>query len=185
MNKKALCNPLGVRNAFEFIPVAFNDDRGSFTKFFDMQFQPEWQFEQIKQVNISTNHKIGTVRGLHYQREPYNEQKIVTCLKGRVLDVVVDIDPNSPTYKLSKSVVLESTRKNAIFIPHGFAHGYQVLEPDTELLYLHSELYAPASEAGINPFDSSLNINWPLKVSTISEKDRQLPYFSDIEGKDL
>ena len=112
---------------------------------------------------------------MHYQRDPYAEARIVSCAHGSVFDVAVDVRPDSPTYLQWFGTELSSENRRMLYIPAGFAHGYQTLEDDTSLLYLASEFYTPDSEAGLRYNDPAIGIDWPLPVSSISDKDAGCP----------
>lgn len=158
----------------------FVDKRGSFLSCFkenDNLIQNSWFGRNICQVNLSTTSEKGSIRGLHYQIEPFQECKIIRCLKGKVWDVAVDLRTNSKTYKEWVSLELCSSRNNSIFIPEGCAHGFQTLVDNCQLLYIHSKNYEPKSERGIRWDDPIINIDWPLKLTQISERDSKLPYF--------
>ena len=127
------------------------------------------------QANLSTNLKAGTVRGLHFQHTPHGETKLVQCAKGSIYDVVVDIREESPTYLQWAGVELSDSNGMMIYVPAGFAHGYQTLSDAANVVYLVSEFYAPEAEGGLRYNDPKLAIKWPLAVSAISEKDGQWP----------
>lgn len=124
-------------------------------------------------MNHSYTKQVGTIRGMHYQLPPFNEIKMVRCIRGSVFDVIVDIRKDSPTFLKWVGVEISANNKKMIYIPAGFAHGFQTLEDDCELIYQHSALYMPAVEGGIRYSDALVNINWPLKLSSISERDKQ------------
>ncbi len=150
----------------------FNDKRGSFLKLYSTTSKNYINKDIIiKQINISHNIKIGTVRGLHFQNPPFMEEKIVTCLKGRIFDVVVDLRKDSKNFLKWQSITLSEKDDFSIYIPRGFAHGFQTLELNSNLLYLHSEDYVYQADSGINPLDPILKINWPVEISEISDKD--------------
>jgi dTDP-4-dehydrorhamnose 3,5-epimerase len=157
--------------------IKFNeskDFRGSFQRLFslDCLYQCGWS-GPIKQINFTKTLKLGTVRGLHFQHKPYTEKKIVYCIRGRVFDVVVDIRSGSPTFLKYHSLELSECSGDGLLIPDGFAHGFQALTDDVEMLYFHSENYEPKFEDGISPLDRSLNIKWPLDVINLSERDKK------------
>ena len=127
----------------------------------------------VSQINHTFTQRKGTIRGMHFQRAPHAEMKLVTCLRGAVWDVAVDLRLGSPTYLHWHAVELSASNGCALLIPEGFAHGFQTLVDDCELIYLHSTAYAPAVEAGLNARDPSLSINWPLNISEISARDLQ------------
>jgi len=127
------------------------------------------------QLNHSFSAAKGTVRGMHYQLPPHAEIKMVRCIAGSVYDVIIDIRKYSPTFLKWFGTELSAANKNMLYIPAGFAHGFQTLSEDTELIYHHSEFYTPGAEAGLKYDDPALNIQWPLPVSEISERDAMHP----------
>ena len=155
------------------------DHRGSFLNAFrsnDLTFLHAWDRRSISQVNISVTEDVGVVRGLHLQvGEAHADAKIVRCLSGRVWDVAVDLRPSSPTFGSWYSIELSPVAANALFIPEGCAHGFQVLEPSSSLLYLHSADWASEAETGVRFDDPSLGIPWPLKPKGLSDRDLALP----------
>jgi dTDP-4-dehydrorhamnose 3,5-epimerase len=130
------------------------------------------------QSSISYNRLKGTLRGIHYQSAPYQEHKLVRCARGAIFDVMIDLRPESPTYKAWFGVELTAANHRMLYIPKDFAHGFQTLVDDTEVLYLMSDAYNSASERGIRWNDPAFAIAWPTDVSIISEKDRNWPEFS-------
>ena len=160
----------------------YHDHRGAFVNSFRMQepvFQRIWGNRQSAQVNVSFTKSVGTVRGLHYQSEPHTEAKLIRCLRGRVWDVAVDLRVNSSTYRKWHAVELSPTSCNALMIPEGCAHGFQVLEPESELLYLHSGAWMPKFEKGIRWNDAKIGVQWPEPVVFLSDRDQELPLFGD------
>lgn len=158
----------------------FRDSRGIFKKIFDrdkIEQIIQGEFE-IKQVNISQNSLEGTVRGMHLQNEPYGESKIVFCSKGSVNDVVVDMRKKSDSYLQVFNFILDEKDANVIYIPKGFAHGYQSLVDDSELIYLSDNIYKKSYESGISPIDPIVFSQWTLPISQLSERDRSLPKIS-------
>ena len=153
----------------------FVDHRGAFARFFcASDLSAVIGARRILQINHSRNSIVGTVRGLHFQQAPHAEMKLVRCLHGRVLDVAVDLRMNSPTFLLWHAEELTPENARMLVVPEGCAHGFQVLEADSELLYLHTALYAPDAEDGIRFDDSRLGVSWPLPVAELSQRDRQL-----------
>ena len=149
------------------------DNRGFFIKLFCKEnFSKKLNNLNIKQINYSFNKKKGTIRGLHYQDNPYSEQKILYCLKGKIFDVIVDIRKSSKNYLKYKKFILEEKKNEVLIIPKGFAHGFQTLTNNCKILYFHSGLYKKKFEKGINPMDSNIRINWPIKKVIISKKDK-------------
>ena len=165
-----------IAGVFEVLSEPRSDHRGAFARLFCQdELRGAHQGRPIAQINHSRTSTVGAIRGLHFQFPPKAEAKWVRCLRGRVFDVAVDLRRGSPTFLASHSVELDPVRMNAILIPEGCAHGFQVLEPDSELLYLHSESYAPAHEGGLRFDDPRLSIRWPLPVTDLSERDRTHP----------
>tara|TARA_B110000027_G_C16027922_1_gene259413 strand:+ start:111 stop:641 length:531 start_codon:yes stop_codon:yes gene_type:complete len=150
------------------------DFRGNFSRKFCANELKNLNFE-LKQVNLSTNLKKGTLRGIHYLKKPSLEKKIVICITGEIFDVLVDLRPNSKTFKKFTSINLNENKKKGVFIPQGIAHGFQTLKNNTNVIYFHSEFYNKKLDTGINPMDKFLNINWPIKKSIVSDKDKNLP----------
>lgn len=133
------------------------------------------------QVNLSLTHQIGSVRGMHFQRQPSGDAKIVRCVAGAVFDVMVDLRAGSPTFGAWTAVELSSANRRMAFVPIGFAHGFQSLKPDSELLYHHSAPYDPDREGGVNPCDLDIGIDWPLPIRALSPRDLALPALGDVE----
>ena len=152
------------------------DARGSFVRLFCAEELAEAGWRQpVAQINLSRCARAGTVRGLHWQRAPHAEMKLVSCVRGAVLDVAVDLRPDSPTYRHWHAQPLSAANGAALLIPEGCAHGFQALEDDAELLYCHSVAHAPAAECGLHPLDPELGIAWPLPVAQLSPRDAALP----------
>jgi dTDP-4-dehydrorhamnose 3,5-epimerase len=151
----------------------FEDARGAFARVFcaDELREAGMPFAVV-QANHSRTAQRGTVRGLHYQHPPHAERKLVHCLRGAVFDVAVDLRRGSRTLLRWHGEVLSAANGRALLIPEGFAHGFQALEDDTELLYLHSRAYVPEAEGGIDPLDPALDIDWPLPPVGLSARDR-------------
>jgi dTDP-4-dehydrorhamnose 3,5-epimerase len=155
----------------------FADARGTFLNVFRRQegaFQEAWGNRNIQQINISRTEETGTIRGLHLQAPPYSEAKLVRCLRGRVWDVAVDLRPTSPTHGAWHAVELSPETANALLIPEGCAHGFQVLAAGSELLYVHAGVWRPEAETGVRFNDPRLAIPWPLPPVGISERDLNL-----------
>jgi dTDP-4-dehydrorhamnose 3,5-epimerase len=156
----------------------FEDSRGTFRKLYPtVKVNKSLNFD-IKQINLSKNPRLGTLRGLHSQLEPFYESKFITCLKGAIFDVVLDLRQDSPTFGKWKSFYMNSN-SGSLLVPSMVAHGFQTLEADTDVLYFHNQDYVPSSSTGINPMDVALSIAWPLQVSEISEQDQNFPSFAD------
>lgn len=135
--------------------------------------------KNIAQINQTLTRRRGTVRGLHFQRPPHAEMKLVSCLRGAVWDVAVDLRAGSPTFLRWHAEELSADNRRALLIPEGFAHGFQALAEDCELLYIHSASYDKTAEGGLDPRDPALDIAWPLPVTDMSERDRSHPRLSD------
>lgn len=127
------------------------------------------------QLNHSYTESAGTLRGMHFQLRPYSEIKLVRCIAGSVFDVIVDLRKNSDTYMQWFGAEISAVNKKMMYIPEGFAHGFQTLMDDTELIYHHSEYYTKDSEGGIRFDDPSINIKWPLNIINVSERDKSFP----------
>ena len=142
--------------------------------------------QPIAQINHTHTKRSGTVRGLHYQKSPYSEMKLVSCLRGAVWDVAVDIRSGSPTFLQWFAQNLSADNGYALLIPQGFAHGFQALTDDVELMYCHSAAYANGYEAGLNPLDPRLAVKWPLAVTEMSARDGAHASLTDaFQGEDL
>tara|TARA_B100000963_G_C22331990_1_gene539085 strand:- start:20 stop:568 length:549 start_codon:yes stop_codon:yes gene_type:complete len=149
------------------------DDRGFFERLYcDDSLSSLLKNKRIQQINHSMTKLKATVRGLHYQERPYSEIKIVSCLKGEIWDLAVDLRRNSPSFLKYYGVYLSSERFQSIFIPEGFAHGFQTLSDNCELIYFHTERYMTNYEKGLNPIDPLLGIEWPLAISQLSYRDK-------------
>jgi dTDP-4-dehydrorhamnose 3,5-epimerase len=133
----------------------------------------------VVQINYTVTAKRGTVRGMHFQHPPSAEAKLVSCIRGEVWDSAVDLRTGSPTLLQWHAERLSADNGRALLIPEGFAHGFQALTDDVELLYCHSAPYVLAAEGGINPLDPVIAVDWPLPISAMSEKDRKRPMISD------
>ena len=131
-------------------------------------------------MNHSTTRDVGAIRGLHYQKPPHAEMKIVRCLKGRVFDVAVDLRYDSPTFLRWHGVELSPESNLAYLIPEGCAHGFQVLEENSQLLYLHTAYYTPKSEVAVRFDDPRISVNWPLTPTNISAKDKSHPLLNEV-----
>lgn len=152
------------------------DERGFFSRFFCREDLVEFGHDGvIAQINHTRTRLRGAVRGMHFQHAPHGETKFVSCLAGSVFDVAVDLRPGSPTYLNWHGEVLGAENGRSLMIPPGFAHGFQTLEDDCELIYLHDVPHAPGSEGGVSPLDPRLAIAWPLEVTQMSDRDRAFP----------
>jgi dTDP-4-dehydrorhamnose 3,5-epimerase len=156
---------------------AFKDERGAFARLFcEQALSCVLGGRKIVQINNSCTEAVGAVRGLHFQYAPHAEMKLVRCLKGKVWDVAVDLRPQSPSYKRWYAQELSQQNAYMMVIPEGFAHGFQVLEAGSELLYLHTAFYKPEAEGGVRHDDPQFCIAWPLPVTDISARDSSHAY---------
>lgn len=166
---------------------AIEDNRGFLSRFYcSDEFDSIGIHKPIAQINHTRTRIRGAVRGLHFQRPPHAETKIVSCIRGEVWDVAVDIRRNSPTYLQWYGEVLSESNRRSLLIPEGFAHGFQTLSENCELIYLHTAAYQPESEGALNVADPELGIAWPLAVTELSERDRKHRLIGqEFEGIDL
>ena len=152
------------------------DGRGGFERLFgEQEWAPVRTGFHAAQVNLSTTTQRGTVRGMHYQRAPAAEAKLIRCIRGRAFDVAVDLRAGSPTFLRWHGVELSADSPQEVFIPEGFAHGFQALDDDTQLLYLHTTPWTAACEGGVRHDDPRLEIRWPLPVINVSLRDQNHP----------
>jgi dTDP-4-dehydrorhamnose 3,5-epimerase len=159
------------------------DSRGFFARAFcRSEFEEHRLNPLIAQANIAFNRRKGTVRGMHFQFPPAAETKLVRCTKGSILDVIVDLRPESPTYLDHISVELSSDNHRALYVPERLAHGYQVLEDATEMTYQAGEFYTPGAEGGLRYDDPNLGLTWPVAVTEMSDQDRSWPLLADVEA---
>ncbi len=162
----------------------FNDSRGTFARFFcKNELSGILGNREIVNVNFSRTSGIGTVRGMHYQRPPAAEMKLIRCISGAVYDVIIDIRRDSPTFLEWTGLELSAENMRMIVVPEGFAHGFQTLEKDSAIIYLTTEFYSPEYESALNADDPALAINWPLKITERSEKDQAHPYIDRADFK--
>lgn len=158
---------------------SFEDHRGAFSRFFCKNELSEILGDRsIVNVNFSRTTQKGALRGMHYQNDPHREMKMVRCLRGAIYDVIVDIRKDSPTFLNWFGVELTPENQKMLVVPEGFAHGFQALEDDSEILYLTTSYYSPECEAGLRNDDPALAIEWPLPVIDLSAKDRAHPLLS-------
>ena len=156
------------------------DDRGYFERLFCVdELRAVMGGKGIRQINHSSTSRKGTVRGMHFQHPPHAEIKFVSCLRGEVFDVAVDLRRDSSTFLRSHAEVLSPENHKTLLIPEGFAHGFQALADDSQVVYLVSVAYEPAAEAGIHPEDPLLRIAWPLPVKGLSRRDSARPYLDE------
>lgn len=161
-------------------PEPVLDERGFFARTFCIRDFGDRGLENgFVQHATSRSNRKGTLRGMHFQKEPYGEVKVVACLRGAILDIIVDLRPDSATYLKWAAFELTSENLRRLYIPKGFAHGFQALTENAEVGYLLSAFYAPAAASGVRYNDPRIGIEWPLPVSVISEKDRNWPLLAE------
>lgn len=170
---------LPLRGAFITEPKVFQDERGHFFRFFckdefaSIGHQKEWV-----QMNHSYTAKKAAIRGMHYQLHPFSEIKYLRCIRGKIWDVVVDIREGSPTFLHWYGVELSAENRKGLYIPEGFAHGFETLTEDCELIYHHSAYYTAGMEGGLRYNDPRVNITWPLEPVILSERDQNHPFIT-------
>lgn len=156
----------------------FDDERGFFARTWDKKiFEEHGLNSSIVQCATSFNKKKGTIRGIHYQASPYEEAKVVSCTKGRIFDVLVDLRKRSQTYKNWIGIELGSQEMKILYVPEGIGHGYQTLKNNADVSYLISQYYTPEYSRGVRWDDPAFNIKWPLKPTVISKRDKSFPSF--------
>ena len=160
------------------------DERGHFARTFcQREFEAHGLTPTIVQTSLSLSHRRGTIRGLHFQYPPYAETKLVRCSRGAILDVIVDLRPESRTYLEHVAVELTADSHRGLYVPPRCAHGYQVLQESTEVTYQMGEFYAPEAAGGLRYSDPRLAIAWPLPGVAVSERDRNWPLLADVEPR--
>ena len=178
---------LPLKDAFIAFPEPHLDDRGMFVRSFcQNEFKKIGLNKNILQINNSITARRGALRGMHFQLPPKAEVKMVKCIQGAVLDVIVDLRKGSETFLKWHSERLSSDNLKMIYIPEGFAHGFQVLETNSELLYFHTEFYSPYAEDGFRYNDPMIDIPWPLEITDISDRDKRHAVLkSDFRGIEI
>lgn len=172
---------LDLQGAFLIEPELHSDNRGFFARSYcQKEFAAHNLADQFVQCNISFNLKKGTLRGMHFQSPPSQEAKLVRCTMGAIYDVVVDVRKDSPTYKNWLAVELSSENRKMLYVPEGFAHGFQTLSDNSEVFYQMSEFYNPQCSSGFRYNDSGVSIDWPITVSVVSKKDLDLPLLNNM-----
>lgn len=170
--------PLAGSYTIELTP--FTDQRGWFARFYcKEEFAQIGHDKEWLQLNHSFTVKQGAIRGMHYQVHPYREIKLVRCIAGAVYDVIIDLRKDSPTFLQWFGVELSADNRKMIYIPEGFAHGFQALTDNCELLYHHTAMYTPGAEAGIRYDDPRIHIQWPMAVSVLSDRDAGYPLLDE------
>ena len=173
-----------LKGAYLIHPEKIGDERGFFARVFcSDEFDAHHLNPSFVQCNISFNALKGTIRGMHFQRPPHAEAKLVRCVKGEIFDVIIDIRPQSVSYGQWISARLSESNYRMLYVPEGCAHGFQTLTDNTEIFYQMSESHHPESEGGIRPDDPDVGIPWPIQNPSVSPRDLSYPdYFSDRKG---
>ncbi|PNG25024.1 dTDP-4-dehydrorhamnose 3,5-epimerase [Methylocella silvestris] len=161
------------------VPQRREDDRGYFARTFCRDEFADRGLTDFAQCSVSFNLRKGTVRGMHFQRAPHAETKLVRCVRGAVFDVVVDLRPLSPTFRQWLGFELDAANGYALYVPQDVAHGFQTLQDETEVFYMISPAYTPGRGAGLRFDDPAISIGWPLPVSVIADADRSWPLLAD------
>ena len=165
-----------LRGAWVIEPEEIIDNRGFFARSYCFtEFEKHGLNSRVVQCNISYNIQAGTLRGMHYQAEPYEEAKLVRCTKGAIYDVIVDLRRGSPSFRKHFGVTLSAENHKMLYVPEKFAHGFLTLEDQTEVFYQMSEIHAPESARGFRWNDPAFGIEWPMEPAVISERDRNYP----------
>ncbi len=178
--------PLTIRDVLRIDLSPIEDDRGFFARSFcTEEFRAQNLFSKIAQINTSFTRRKGSIRGLHFQRAPFAEAKVVRVVRGAIFDVAVDMRLNSQTFGRWVFQELSADNRAALYIPEGFAHGFQTLTDDVEMTYLHSVPFNPNFSGGVRFDDPDIGVEWPLSSTVISPKDRGLPTLSEMEPLDI
>jgi dTDP-4-dehydrorhamnose 3,5-epimerase len=173
--------PTALPGAFVIEPEPASDSRGLFARTWcRRELAAQGLDTELAQSSTSFNKRKGTLRGMHCQAAPFAETKIVRCTRGAIHDVIIDLRPDSATYLRHVAVVLTAEDRKALYVPKGFAHGFQTLEDDTEVLYQISEFYSPEHSRGVRWDDPAFGIAWPQDDRTMSERDRSYPDFLSL-----
>lgn len=168
--------PTPLPGALLIEPESREDHRGSFTRIFCVEeFAAHGLETRLVQSSLSYNHRRGTLRGMHFQAAPREEVKVVRCVRGAIHDVIIDLRPDSPTYMKHFAAVLSAENRRALYIPKGFAHGFQTLEDGSEVLYQMSEFYSPEHARGVRWNDPAFGIDWPIADPIILDRDASYP----------
>jgi dTDP-4-dehydrorhamnose 3,5-epimerase len=168
-----------LKNAYIIELNKIEDGRGFFARSWcKREFEEHGLNSNVVQANVSYNKLKGTLRGMHFQSEPYAETKLVRCVRGAIFDVIIDLRPDSATYKKWFGVELTEDNRKMLYVPENFAHGFETLTDDVEVTYQVTQFYMPGHEKGIRWNDPSFRIEWPLVISVISEKDKNWPDYA-------
>jgi dTDP-4-dehydrorhamnose 3,5-epimerase len=180
-------NKLPLEDAFVIEPELVTDNRGIFARVFcQRELQNMLHDKNIVQINHSLTKQKGVIRGMHFQYPPKAETKMVKCLHGSVFDVIIDLCQGSSTFLKWHEEILSAENMKMLYIPEGFAHGFQTLEENCELIYLHTEFYSPEHEGSVRYDDPKIGIKWPLEVRDISERDKKHPLLAeDFQGIEI
>lgn len=171
-----------LNDAYIIQPEKTEDSRGFFARLWcQREFEQHGLNPQLVQCNISFNKQKGTLRGMHFQIAPFGEAKLVRCTRGAIYDVIIDLRPNSSTFRKYFAEFLTAENHKMLYVPEGFAHGFQTLEDNTEVFYQMSEFYAPKHTGGVRWNDPAFNVSWPTEVQVISERDKNHPNFNTKE----
>jgi dTDP-4-dehydrorhamnose 3,5-epimerase len=171
-----------IRDVYLIEPKRIEDNRGYFAILWNQSTLRDQGLDStFYQANLSFNHRKGTLRGMHFQHPPYEQAKLIWCLRGAIYDVLIDIRPDSPTYGRWAGFEMTAESRQILYVPRGMAHGFQTLDDDTAIVYHVAQDYAPHAEGGIRYDDPAFTIRWPLPVSEISTKDQRWPDFALTE----
>ncbi|MEM6630058.1 MAG: dTDP-4-dehydrorhamnose 3,5-epimerase [Bacteroidota bacterium] len=172
--------PLKLSGAYIIELNPFQDERGLFARTFcQREFEAISHTKSFVQINHSETSSKGIIRGMHFQIPPFGEVKLIRCVRGKIVDVLLDLRKDSPTFLQHEMVELSESNRRMVYIPEGFAHGFQSLSSDVIMIYHHTEYYAPEFERGLRYNDPRLNIQWPLAPTTISSRDQTHPLLTD------
>lgn len=174
-------NKTNLEGCLELIPSIYEDHRGVSIKPFHFDTFETIGITDVFKEDLMVTSKKGVLRGLHFQKPPFGQAKLIYCVRGSIFDVAVDIRKNSPTYGQYACFFVDFKKHNIVYIPEGFAHGYMVLEDDTTVIYKMSAIYSPKHEGGI--IWDSIDIPWPLENPILSEKDKKLMFFKDLKSE--
>src|ERR1022692_3988040 len=174
----------GLSGSYVIDVLPVEDERGWFVRTFCKdEFEKIGHTKEWVQMNHSFTYETGSLRGMHFQKPPFSEIKLIRCIGGKVFDVIIDLRKHSETFLQWAGVELSAENKRMIYIPEGFAHGFQTLTSDCQLVYNHSAYYKPGVEGGIKYDDAMVNIKWPMPVRNVSERDRNHPLLTaDFKG---
>jgi dTDP-4-dehydrorhamnose 3,5-epimerase len=176
--------PTGLKGSYLIDLQPYSDERGWFARFYCKdEFKQIGHDKEWVQLNHSVSFEKGALRGMHFQIAPYREIKMVRCIAGAVYDVIIDLRKDSETFLKWFGAELSAENKKMMYIPEGFAHGFQCLSDNCELIYHHTEFYKPGSEGGIRHDDPVIGVHWPLEITTISSRDQAHPYlYENFKG---